>query len=77
MTDFLSNLEPWHYYFGIAVVLLGLEMLTGTFDLLWLGLGALAGPALYAAWGWNGVCTAGALVALLALVVWSRVRRPE
>ncbi len=41
------------------------------------GLGALAGPALYAAWGWNGVCTAGALVSLLALVVWSRVRRPE
>ena len=34
------------------------------------GLGALAGSALYAAFGWPGVCMAGASVSLLALVVW-------
>lgn len=34
------------------------------------GLGALAGSALYAAFGWPGVCMAGAGVSLLALVVW-------
>jgi len=43
MNELFSNIEPWHFYFGIAVVLLALEMLTGTFDLLWLGLAALGG----------------------------------
>lgn len=34
------------------------------------GLGALAGSALYAAFGWPGVCMAGAGVSLLALLAW-------
>ena len=43
MKDLLSHLQPWHLYFAIGIVLLAIEMLTSTFDLLWLGLGALAG----------------------------------
>ena len=34
------------------------------------GIGALLGSSLYAAYGWNGVCSAGALVSLLALGAW-------
>lgn len=34
------------------------------------GIGALLGSSLYAAYGWSGVCTAGALVSLLALGAW-------
>ncbi len=38
------------------------------------GLGALAGSALYAAFGWPGVCMAGAAVSLLALLAWWAMR---
>ena len=34
------------------------------------GIGALLGSSLYAAYGWNGVCSAGARVSLLALGAW-------
>jgi predicted MFS family arabinose efflux permease len=34
------------------------------------GIGALLGSSLYAAYGWSGVCIAGALVSLLALGAW-------
>lgn len=35
------------------------------------GFGALASTALYAAWGWTGVCLLGAGVSLTALVFWA------
>ncbi|WP_447594159.1 MFS transporter [Stenotrophomonas rhizophila] len=34
------------------------------------GIGALLGSSLYAVYGWNGICIAGALVSLLALGAW-------
>ncbi len=73
MTGFVANLEPWHFYFGIAVVLLALEMLTGTFDLLWLGLGALAGT--FMAWlfpdnTWLPMLTAAVVAVVLTFLGW-------
>ena len=43
MESFIASVPLWAIFFGVAVVLLALEMLSLTFDLLWLGLGALAG----------------------------------
>ncbi len=43
MESLFASVPLWAIFFGVAVVLLALEMLTLTFDLLWLGLGALAG----------------------------------
>lgn len=40
------------------------------------GIGALLGSSMYAAYGWNGVCSAGALVSLLALGAWGTLQRP-
>ena len=43
MESFLTSVPLWAIFFTIGVALLALEMLSLTFDLLWLGLGALAG----------------------------------
>ena len=43
MESLLASVPAWAIFFGVAVALLALEMLSLTFDLLWLGLGALAG----------------------------------
>lgn len=39
------------------------------------GLGAMATTAIYAVFGWQGVCLLGAAVTLLALIVWGATRR--
>lgn len=39
------------------------------------GLGAMATTAVYAVFGWQGVCLLGATVTLLALIVWAATRR--
>lgn len=39
------------------------------------GLGAVLGSTLYAAYGWTGVCVAGAAVSLAALAVWKGMSR--
>lgn len=39
------------------------------------GLGALTTTAIYAGFGWRGVCLLGATVSLLALIVWATTRR--
>ncbi|WOZ76197.1 MFS transporter [Kosakonia sacchari] len=39
------------------------------------GLGAMATTAVYAVFGWQGVCLLGAAVTLLALIVWVTTRR--
>jgi inner membrane protein len=43
MDSFLASVPLWAIFFSIAVALLALEMLSLTFDLLWLGLAALSG----------------------------------
>lgn len=43
MNDWLASLPLWTIFFAVAVVLLAIELTTLTFDLLWLGLGALSG----------------------------------
>ena len=35
MTDFLMTMTPWHWV-AIGLVLVSVEMLVGTFDLLWI-----------------------------------------
>lgn len=39
------------------------------------GLGAVLGSAMYASYGWSGVCIAGGCVSLLALGLWAALRR--
>jgi inner membrane protein len=46
MDDFFASVPLWAVFFTVGVVLLALEMVSLTFDLLWLGLGALAGALL-------------------------------
>lgn len=41
--DWFTSLPLWAVFFGIAVALLACELLTLTFDLLWLGVGGLCG----------------------------------
>ena len=69
MTEFFNSLQPWHFYFAIGVLLIGLEMLTFTFDLLWLGLAALAGA--FAAWLAPEITWLPMLVSALVAVVLS------
>ena len=69
MTEFFNSLQPWHFYFAIGVLLIGLEMLTFTFDLLWLGLAAFAGA--FAAWLAPEITWLPMLVSALVAVVLS------
>ena len=39
LIDFLTPLTAWHWL-GLCLVLLGIEMLVGTFDLLWIAVAA-------------------------------------
>lgn len=41
MTEFLSQLSVWHW-FAFGLVLFGIEMMTGTFDLLMIAIAAFA-----------------------------------
>ncbi len=81
MENFFASLPLWAIFFGIGVVLLALEMLSHTYDLLWLGLGAMAGALI--AWfapnspAWVPVLTSVG-VGLSLLVVgrrWARRQR--
>lgn len=81
MDSLFASVPVWAIFFGVAVVLLALEMLSLTFDLLWLGLGALAG-ALVAwlapgapAWVPVLVSVATALVLLVFGRRWARKQR--
>lgn len=40
MAEFLAGLGPWHWL-ALALALLGIELLIGTFDLLWIAAAAL------------------------------------
>lgn len=81
MESFFASVPLWAIFFSVAVVLLALEMLSLTFDLLWLGLGALAGAL--AAWllpnspSWLplSVSIAAALVLLVFGRRWARKQR--
>ena len=60
ITALLESLTIWHWL-GFAVILLGIEMLTGTYDLLWISLAAfltglvqlLPFPAELSGWPWQ------------------------
>ncbi len=43
MESFFASVPLWAIFFTIGIALLALEMVSLTFDLLWLGIGALAG----------------------------------
>ncbi len=43
MESFFASVPLWAIFFTVGVALLALEMLSLTFDLLWLGIGAMAG----------------------------------
>ena len=68
----LEGLTVWHWL-GIGIVLLTLEVAVGTFDLLWIAMGAFA-TALFAllvpdpVGGWQGQLTFFGLVALVFVI---------
>ncbi|MEL7480564.1 MAG: NfeD family protein [Pseudomonadota bacterium] len=83
MLEFLSSLEAWHWI-AFGLVLIGIEIAIGTFDLLFIGLAALAtalfkvlAPAGYTGWEWQlGVFTIASLVLIiLGRTVFAGMRR--
>ncbi len=75
MTEFLTNMTPWHWA-ALALILLSIEMITGTFDFIWIGLAA--GIAALFAWlapdamnSWQVQCVVFAVTAI-ALVIMGR-----
>ncbi|MBB34883.1 MAG: hypothetical protein CME88_01735 [Hirschia sp.] len=75
MTDFLMTMTPWHWV-AIGLVLVSVEMLVGTFDLLWISAAAFV-AALFAALapaGMNGweAQTAVFTIAAIGFVVLGR-----
>lgn len=68
LLDFLSGLSVWHWLV-LGIVLMAIEVAVGTFDLLWVGVGAFL-TALFAllaplpAGGWAGQLTFFGIVAL-------------
>ena len=83
MNDWLTSVPLWSVFFGIGVLLLAAEMLTLTFDLLWLALGALTGALVAwlvpAAPAWVPTLAA-VITGLLLLTVgrrWARGQRQQ
>ena len=75
MTELLMNWGPWHWV-AVALILFSLEMMVGTFDLLWIATAALIAAAF--SWlapvglaGWPAE-TAVFAIASVALVVAGR-----
>ncbi|MBI1339738.1 NfeD family protein [bacterium] len=84
INQFLDSLTLWHWI-GVAVVLLTFEVVIGTFDLLWISIGAFCTAAFAAlapeAWaGGQGQLAFFALMAIVFVVlgrtVFSGIRRP-
>ena len=81
MESLFASVPLWAIFFGVAVLLLALEMLSLTFDLLWLGLGAMAGALV--AWlapgspAWVPVLTSVAVAPVLLVFGrrWARRQR--
>jgi inner membrane protein len=73
VTGLLANLTVWHWV-GLGIILMTLEVGVGTFDLLWIGLGAFA-TALFAllvpppAGGWEGQLVFFGLTALAFVIM--------
>jgi membrane protein implicated in regulation of membrane protease activity len=66
------------YWWVAAGILLGLEMLSGTFYLLMLALGvAAAALTAHAGWGLQAQIVTAAVVGLVAVGVWHQVRRQQ
>ncbi len=69
VVGFLSGLTVWHWLV-LGIILMGIEVAVGTFDLLWVGLGAFL-TALFAlimpppVGGWEGQLTFFGIVALV------------
>ena len=72
IVGFLEGLTVWHWL-GVGIILLTLEVAVGTFDLLWISIGAFA-TALFAAivpeplGGWQGQLTFFAIVAVAFVI---------
>ncbi len=72
VVGFLSTLTVWHWV-GLGIVLMSIEVVVGTFDLLWVSIGAFL-TALFAlivplpAGGWEGQLTFFGVVALAFVV---------
>ena len=72
VAGFLEGLTVWHWL-GVGIVLLTLEVAVGTFDLLWIAIGAFA-TALFAliipapVGGWQGQLTFFGVVAIAFVI---------
>ncbi len=72
VVGFLSGLNVWHWV-GLGIVLMAIEVMVGTFDLLWISVGAFL-TALFAllvpmpAGGWEGQLTFFGLVAIAFVI---------
>lgn len=72
VVGFLSGLTVWHWV-GLGIVLMAIEVAVGTFDLLWVSLGAFL-TALFAllfpapVGGWEGQLTFFGLVAIAFVI---------
>lgn len=74
MTDLIAGLHtlgPLHWA-ALGLVLIGIEMMLGTFDLLWIGVAALiaaaitvAAPDVASSWQWQAACFAATATVLL------------
>ena len=73
MTEFLADLNIWHW-FALGLILFGIEMMTGTFDLLMISIAAFAtgifehfAPGSMAGWDTQLIVFGIASVALIVL----------
>ena len=84
MTDLLANLTLWHWA-ALALILIGIEVLIGTFDFIWIG-AAAAIAALFAwlapdainSWQMQSVVFAVSAIGLVVLgrTAFSGMRKP-
>ncbi len=85
LVDMLTPLTPWHWL-ALGLVLIGIEMLIGTFDLLWIGtaalltslIGVLPLPAMLQ--GWEAqvfiFCALAVALVILGRTAFAGLRKP-
>ena len=85
IVNFLTPLTPWHWL-AFGLVLIGIEMLVGTFDLLWIGtaalltslIGVLPLPAMLQ--GWEAqvfiFCALAVVLVILGRTAFAGLRKP-
>ena len=71
MMEFLLNLTPWHWLTA-AVLLLVIEMLVGSYYLLWVSFSAFLVALVQWIWGvsWGAQMVLFTVVAILSVIAW-------